>query len=639
MLMLRGLFLVLTFVTALLRCSAPAHADGDDYPSKWRDAPQDSFVDDWGHFNRECTSFVSWRLHSRNGYEIPFHDNANRWGPRAKAKGIEVNMTPAIGSVAWWEPPKGYHVAWVSAVQGTKVTIEEYNATDANHDGIYDGAYGARVIDANSVSGYIHFKDFDKTADTPSALPDGQIVENLDTNPRLRYVAAGGRLFWYDRFNATMEHAFIDQMKRKLGTNAQIVERYGEEIHSIETNYPSGATHRPNNNTFMYEYPGGTQYMIQYDYAFPLTSAEEVSYLGGVNKAIMVPPGSIAPLTARADAMPNIQNARALKALAIPDYYEVQDGRLYWLDNFTVLDCLVRYKGGAVQQVPASLINTFMNVGRRTGQISHCEFPSNAAFYGPGGWERWYIYGTNPYDRYRYAGQFAMFCRIGQDAPQIGLSTPGLNQATEKANLLQCPDGSFVRNRQNNEVFYVTSGVLHYVPTYDAMGCLANGAPPDPKGIDEGVLGTVPRGTDAVCSFEGKLIIAPRGDVYWIKDGQRHYINNQAILHCIQVRTAARGPIPATDQAVNSFPEGDVGFCPYPSDIRFVRGANQTAVWRVFPDGTRQHAVNLCSTNAEDPSTDARFRVHIVPTGEVDGHQLRNPATFSATPEACASVP
>src|SRR6266498_3556803 len=119
---IKSLLLTLIVLAAMFHGAIPATADGDDYPSEWRDTPQDSAVDDWGHFNRECTSFVSWRLHSRNGYDMPFHDN---------------------------------------------------------HDGAYDGTYGTRTIETNSVSGYIHFKDLSRTTGSSSVLPDGQIVENI----------------------------------------------------------------------------------------------------------------------------------------------------------------------------------------------------------------------------------------------------------------------------------------------------------------------------------------------------------------------------------------------------------------------------------------------------------------------------
>ncbi len=55
----------------------------------------------------------------------PAYGDANVWGHRAKQEGYQVNMTPAVGAVAWWETPM--HVAWVSAVNGDTVEIEEYN--------------------------------------------------------------------------------------------------------------------------------------------------------------------------------------------------------------------------------------------------------------------------------------------------------------------------------------------------------------------------------------------------------------------------------------------------------------------------------------------------------------------------------
>ncbi|HKX24176.1 MAG TPA: hypothetical protein VJM46_02980, partial [Candidatus Saccharimonadales bacterium] len=80
--------------------------------------------------------------------------------------GVTVDKNPAVGSVAWWDG--GFHVAWVSAVNGKKVTIEEYNGADANNDGDYDGTYGNRTINASSPDGYIHFKDLDASTQ-PSA--------------------------------------------------------------------------------------------------------------------------------------------------------------------------------------------------------------------------------------------------------------------------------------------------------------------------------------------------------------------------------------------------------------------------------------------------------------------------------------
>jgi len=65
--------LILSLLVALpplFLLSANAAVIGDDYPAKWKDVPQDSMFDDWGMYNRECVSFVAWRLYSQNGYSL-----------------------------------------------------------------------------------------------------------------------------------------------------------------------------------------------------------------------------------------------------------------------------------------------------------------------------------------------------------------------------------------------------------------------------------------------------------------------------------------------------------------------------------------------------------------------------------------
>ncbi|HEM2749043.1 TPA: SH3 domain-containing protein [Streptococcus suis] len=126
--------------------SASANARGDDYPYTAVDA-----VDPWRLYTRQCTSFIAFRLSKVNGFEIPpAYGNAEVWGYRAQREGYRVDMSPAVGSVAWWTSPM--HVAWVSSIQGDMVEIEEYNYGTRY-------TYNRRLIHKNSVSGYIHFKD------------------------------------------------------------------------------------------------------------------------------------------------------------------------------------------------------------------------------------------------------------------------------------------------------------------------------------------------------------------------------------------------------------------------------------------------------------------------------------------------
>jgi len=145
------LLAVLLGIVVFFGMTAPAaYAGTDDYPSQWKNVAQDSVFDTWGYYNRECVSFVAWRLHDRNGFEMPHAiGNADAWGTWASNHGYTVNSTPAVGAVAWWSSG---HVAWVESAGGGNVTVEEYNRT-------YTGQYSQRVIAASNPTGYIHFKD------------------------------------------------------------------------------------------------------------------------------------------------------------------------------------------------------------------------------------------------------------------------------------------------------------------------------------------------------------------------------------------------------------------------------------------------------------------------------------------------
>ena len=124
------------------------------YPNVWANAPKDSATDAWGMLNRECTSFVAWKLSVVNGYNIVHGSkswDAGLWGQRASELGIYPNNTPAVGAVAWWV---NGHVAWVSAINGSNITIEEYNWYTV-------GGYNTRVISKSTPTGYIHLKDLD----------------------------------------------------------------------------------------------------------------------------------------------------------------------------------------------------------------------------------------------------------------------------------------------------------------------------------------------------------------------------------------------------------------------------------------------------------------------------------------------
>jgi surface antigen len=123
----------------------------DDYPYKNSCGP----IDKWNYFRCQCTSFVAWRINERLG--IHFHNqykgtnwgNANSWDEAARSTGVRVDSNPVPGCVAQTNEGWAGHVAWVTAVSGNQVTIEEYNYARER--------YGTRKV-AKSAFNYIHLK-------------------------------------------------------------------------------------------------------------------------------------------------------------------------------------------------------------------------------------------------------------------------------------------------------------------------------------------------------------------------------------------------------------------------------------------------------------------------------------------------
>ena len=142
-----------------------SYASGDDSPAYYKNGSQS--IDKWRMYSRQCTSFAAFRLSGVNGFELPgAYGNAGEWGYRARREGYRVDNKPAIGAIAW-STAGGYgHVAWVSNVMGDNIEIEEYN-----YD--YKGNYNKRIVKANKMTGFIHFKDLSSNSkEVPSSSKD-----------------------------------------------------------------------------------------------------------------------------------------------------------------------------------------------------------------------------------------------------------------------------------------------------------------------------------------------------------------------------------------------------------------------------------------------------------------------------------
>src|SRR6266545_3406853 len=166
------LLLAALLVLNLIIAAPPAQAAGlDDYPAAWQHARPDWLGDTWNYYNRECTSFVAWRVSGTNGMTNFPHalGNAGRWG---RTMASITDQTPARGAVAWWsENASGAsrfgHVAWIRSVGRGTITVEEYNGANPY-------AYGVRTINTTAKghpTGYIHFNDLVSVAAAPAPPP------------------------------------------------------------------------------------------------------------------------------------------------------------------------------------------------------------------------------------------------------------------------------------------------------------------------------------------------------------------------------------------------------------------------------------------------------------------------------------
>lgn len=175
----------------------PMAVVGDNYPSKYKNAARDSLVDEWNFYNRNCTSFVAWRLNSANGVRFTNQyagaarwGHAKTWGTVARSRGIAVDSKPAVGSVAWSDKGDYGHVAWVAEVlSGGRIVIEEYNYN-------WSGAYHKRTVAASSFTGFIHVRDIAPTAPSSSLAQYANKIVKMKSGDTSWFVTPDLKRLW-----------------------------------------------------------------------------------------------------------------------------------------------------------------------------------------------------------------------------------------------------------------------------------------------------------------------------------------------------------------------------------------------------------------------------------------------------------
>jgi peptidoglycan DL-endopeptidase CwlO len=125
---------------------------GGGYPGVYCQAPQDSMIDSWGMYNRECVSYAAWAMAGKYGHYVPYGlGNANQWPSGAAARGIPEGSTPRVGSVAIWYVGAFGHAMVVDYVYGDgSFLVSQYNYS-------FNGTYSTMVVGPNSGFTFIYF--------------------------------------------------------------------------------------------------------------------------------------------------------------------------------------------------------------------------------------------------------------------------------------------------------------------------------------------------------------------------------------------------------------------------------------------------------------------------------------------------
>ena len=128
------------------------YACGGGYPGRWCNIAQDSVLDSWGMFNRECVSYTAFRV-AASGRVMPNwggRGNANQWDDDAEAAGIPVDGNPQAGDVAIKNSQPYGHAMYVEHLNSNgTIHISQYNAG-------YDGLYSEKDISPGGLL-FIHF--------------------------------------------------------------------------------------------------------------------------------------------------------------------------------------------------------------------------------------------------------------------------------------------------------------------------------------------------------------------------------------------------------------------------------------------------------------------------------------------------
>jgi surface antigen len=126
-----------------------------DWGDRRNDTSAANVISPYGYYYRNCTDYAAWRLAGIGVSPAQYAGlgNAKQWATPAAAKGLQVNATPAVGSVGVRTTGTYGHVAFVNEVfaDGT-IRVSQYNR---HADGAFSTATGTPA--ALGLRVFVHF--------------------------------------------------------------------------------------------------------------------------------------------------------------------------------------------------------------------------------------------------------------------------------------------------------------------------------------------------------------------------------------------------------------------------------------------------------------------------------------------------
>jgi surface antigen len=136
----------------------------------------------WGSWGpgHNCVSYAAYRL-AQNGAAKPWGGrigNGFEWDDFARAAGVRVDTTPAVGSIAQWDGRN--HVAYVEAVTDSYIEISE-DAYLTNTSGYSARRRLDRAGSAFGAAEFIHIKDIVSSGGTGGGSSDLYFIKTKST--------------------------------------------------------------------------------------------------------------------------------------------------------------------------------------------------------------------------------------------------------------------------------------------------------------------------------------------------------------------------------------------------------------------------------------------------------------------------